>query len=184
MAAFRKFVGKSFFKLISWKFVGEVPNVPKYVCVLAPHTSIWDMIWGKMYNWAHDMDPKIMVKKEIFVFPLKQLISHWGGIPIDREYPGGIVGQLVDEFQKSDRMILVATPEGKRAANAKWKTGFYRIAIKANVPIYLSFCDFKSKTAGFMGEFKPTGNLEEDMKAIKEHYRGMEGLYKDQFIIE
>ena len=184
MASFKKFIGKSFFKIVGWKFVGEVPDVPKYVCVLAPHTSIWDMVWGKMYNWATGMEPKIMVKKEFFFFPMGWLIKRWGAIPINRQYPGGIVKQIADEFRKADKMILAITPEGTRAPNPNWKTGFYRIAVEANVPIYLTFSDFKSKSAGFIGEFKPTGDIEKDMKAIKEHYRGMEGLHKGKFVIE
>jgi 1-acyl-sn-glycerol-3-phosphate acyltransferase len=183
MGRFSKFIGKSFYKMYGWEFEGNIPNVPKYVCILAPHTSIWDMIWGKMYNWANDMRPKIMVKKEFFFFPMGLLIRSWGAIPIDRKYPGGIVAQIVDEFNKNENLILCVTPEGTRAPNPNWKTGFYRIAKVANVPMYISFIDFKSKRAGFYGEFKPTENMEEDIKAIKEMYRGMEGMKKGRFQI-
>ncbi len=183
MGAVSKFIGKSFFKIIGWKLVGEVPDVPKYVCVLAPHTSLWDMIWGKMYNWAFEMKPKIMIKKEFFFFPMGILLRLWGAVPINRKYPGGIVNQMADEYKKTEKMILAITPEGTRSPNPNWKTGFYRIAQAANVPIYLTLSDFKSKTAGFIGEFKITGNMEKDIKAIKEHYKGMEGLYKGKFEI-
>ena len=106
MGAVSKFIGKSFFKIIGWKLVGKVPDVPKYICVLAPHTSLWDMIWGKMYNWSVGMNPKIMIKKEFFFFPMGPLIRLWGAIPIDRKYPGGIINQMVEEFNKSNKMIL------------------------------------------------------------------------------
>jgi 1-acyl-sn-glycerol-3-phosphate acyltransferase len=183
MGAFNRFIGRSFFKLIRWELKENNPDVPKYVCVLAPHTSIWDMIWGKMYNWATDMKPIIMVKKEFFFFPMGPLLKLWGSFPIDRNYPGGVVQQMADEFKKRDTMILAITPEGTRKANPDWKTGFYRIAEAADVPIYVSYSDFKSKKAGFFGEFKRTGNMEEDIKAIKEMYRGMEGLYRGKFAI-
>jgi 1-acyl-sn-glycerol-3-phosphate acyltransferase len=183
MGKFSRFLGRSFYKMQGWKFTGEVPSVPKYICVLAPHTSIWDMIWGKMYNWATGMKPKIMVKKEFFFFPVGYMIKRWGAIPIDRKYPGGIVAQIVNEFKLNENMILAVTPEGTRAPNPNWKTGFYRISKEANVPMYISFIDFKSKRAGFFGEFKATDNIEQDMKAIKEMYRGMEGMHKGKFII-
>ena len=184
MASFKKFIGKSFFKIIGWKFTGEIPDVPKYVCALAPHTSILDMIWGKMYNWAVGMEPKIMVKKEFFYFPMGWLLRRWGAIPINRQYPGGIVKQIAEEFRKSDKMILAITPEGTRSPNPEWKTGFYRIALEANVPIYLTYSDFKTKTAGFIGEFIPTGDIDADMKAIKEQYKGIEGFHKEKFVIK
>jgi len=183
MGKLSKFIGKSFYKLQGWEFYGEVPMVAKYICVLAPHTSIWDMVWGKMYNWANDMKPKIMVKKEFFFFPVGPVIKKWGAIPIDRQYPGGIVAQIADEFRKNEKMSIAITPEGTRGANPNWKTGFYRISKEANVPMYISFIDFKSKRAGFFGEFKSSDNMEADIKTIKEMYRGMEGRIKGQFAI-
>ncbi len=184
MASFKKFIGKSFYKIKGWKFIGSVPTAPKYVCVLAPHTSIWDMVYGKMYNWAMGMEPKIMVKKEFFFFPMGALIKSWGAIPIDRKYPGGVVKQITDNIKKNENFILAITPEGTRSPNPNWKSGFYRIALAAKIPIYVSFIDFKTKTAGFVGnEFIPTGNTEKDINEIKEKYRGMEGLHKGKFKI-
>ena len=183
MGEVSKFIGNSFFKIIAWKLVGEVPKVPKYVCVLAPHTSLWDMVWGKMYNWAFEMKPKIMIKKEFFFFPMGPLIRLWGAIPIDRKFPGGIVKQMAEQYSIQDKMILAITPEGTRSLNPDWKTGFYRIAQAAGVPIYLTFSDFKSKSAGFMGEFKITGDMNKDIKAIKEKYKDMEGIFKDKFSV-
>jgi 1-acyl-sn-glycerol-3-phosphate acyltransferase len=183
MGRFTKFIGRSFYKMRGWEFVGEVPKVPRYVCVLAPHTSIWDMVWGKMYNWATGMQPKIMVKKEFFFFPMGPIIRMWGAIPIDRKYPGGIVAQIVNEFNKTEKLIIVVTPEGTRAPNPNWKTGFYRIAKEAKVPMYISYIDFKSKNAGFFGEFKTSDSIDDDIKAIKEMYKGMEGMRKGGFEI-
>jgi 1-acyl-sn-glycerol-3-phosphate acyltransferase len=183
MGRISKFIGSSFYRCQGWEFYGKLPDVPKYICVLAPHTSAWDMVWGKMYNWAFQMKPKIMVKKEFFFFPVGPLIKFWGAIPIDRTYPGGIVAQIADMFNKNDKMILAITPEGTRKANPNWKTGFYRIAKEAGVPMYISFIDFKSKRAGFFGEFQTTEDQDADIIAIKEMYRGMEGLKKGRFAI-
>lgn len=183
MASFKKFIGKSFFKIFKWEIVGEIPDVDKYVMVIAPHTSLIDMIFGKMYNWVIDMTATIMVKQEFFFFPVGSIIKMWGGIPINRKYPGGIIAQMAEELEKSEKMILSLTPEGTRSPNPDWKTGFYRIAVAANVPIFLTFIDFKSKTLGFLGEHKKTGDMKVDIEAIKERYRGMEGLKKGKFVM-
>lgn len=183
MAAISKFIGKTYFKLIGWKIVGEAPEPKKYVICLAPHTSIWDFIWGKMYNWAFDMRPKIMVKKEFFFFPMGPIIKFWGAIPVDRSYPGGVVKQISDKYNESEKLIVCITPEGTRKANSNWKTGFYRIAKEAEVPIFLALIDFYKKEVGFMGEFKITGDIESDMEGIKQRYKGMRGIYKNKFTI-
>ncbi|MCF6365098.1 MAG: 1-acyl-sn-glycerol-3-phosphate acyltransferase [Bacteroidales bacterium] len=183
MASFKRFTAKTFFKIVRWKVVGDIPDVPKYVMVIAPHTSFLDVIYGKMYNWLVDMKATIMIKEEFFFFPMGALLRHWGGIPINRKYPGGIIAQMTEEFNKSEKMILSITPEGTRSPNPDWKTGFYRIAVSANVPIYLTLIDFKSKTLGFLGEHKITGDMKSDINAIKERYRGMEGYRKGKFVI-
>lgn len=180
---FQKIVAKTVFKLFKWEIVGEIPIVSKYVMVLAPHTSLLDMVMGKLYNWAIDMKASIMVKKEFFFFPMGLLISKWGGIPIDRKHAGGIIQQMTEEFSKADKLVLSITPEGTRSPNVKWKTGFHRIATAANVPVYLALIDFKTKRIGFVGEHKLTDNVDKDIAAIKERYRGMEGFRRSKFVL-
>lgn len=163
--------------------VGEVPTEEKYVAVVAPHTSFMDMIIGKFYNWAIGMKPNIMVKKEFFFFPMNILIKSWGGIPVDRKNAVNIVDQMSEYFKKKKKLILVITPEGTRSLNTEWKTGFYRIAEKAEVPIYMIFGDFKKKTVGFLGKFEPTGNMEEDIKKIKRNFVGITGYHENKFSV-
>lgn len=181
--SFQKTFAKTVFKIFKWEIVGEVPTEKKYVMVIAPHTSLIDMVLGKMYNWVVDMKASIMVKKEFFFFPMGALISKWGAIPIDRKHAGGIIQQMVEKFEKSDKLILSITPEGTRAPNPNWKTGFHRIATAANVPVYLTLIDFKTRKIGFIGEHKLTGDMEKDINAIKERYRGMEGYNRGKFVI-
>ena len=183
MASLKKHLSKFFFKTLGWKFVGEVPKTKKYVVILAPHTSIMDMIYGKLYNWAFDMKPKIMIKKEFFFFPIGSLIKMWGAIPVNRKYPGGIVKQMADNFKNSEELILAITPEGTRSPNPNWKSGFYRITEAANVPLFMTIMDFKTKQIGYLGEHKITGNFKEDLKAIKEKYKHAEGFNKGKFVI-
>jgi len=181
--SFQKFVAKSVFKIFNWEIVGEIPKAKKYVMVIAPHTSLLDVPIGKMYNWLVDMKVSLMIKKEFFFFPMGALLRKWGGIPINRNYPGGIVQQMADKFEETEELIVSLTPEGTRSPNPNWKTGFHRIATAANVPVYLTLIDFKSKKIGFIGEHKLTGDIKVDIDAIKERYRGVEGFRKGKFVL-
>ena len=177
------FHGKLILRIFGWKMEGEIPKASKYVAVIAPHTSYVDMFVGKLYNWATDMKPTIMVKKEFFFFPANLIIKAWGGIPINRKNARNIITQMADLFNEKKEMVLAITPEGTRAKTNEWKTGFYRIAVKANVPIYLLFIDFKKKTLGYLCEFIPTGNMEEDMKSIKQKYEGVTAYHSKKFSV-
>lgn len=183
MGSLKKKLSRAFFKLKGWELIGELPSTKKYVVILAPHTSIKDMIYGKLYNWAFEMKPQIMVKKEFFFFPVGNIIRMWGAIPINRKYPGGIVKQMADNFKKLDELVLAITPEGTRSPNPNWKSGFYRIAEAANVPLYLSVIDFKTKQIGYIGEHKITGDFKKDIKDIKDKYKNVEGYHKDKFVL-
>ncbi len=171
-------------KFIGWRIVGTIPNDPKYVMVIAPHTSILDMFIGKIFSWVVGIRTKIMIKKELFFFPINLFVIMWGGIPIDRKNPKSIVDQMVDVFAEKKKLILSIAPEGTRAKNSKWKSGFYRIAIKSNVPMHLITADFKKRTVGFLGEFIPTGNFEKDIELIKQRFKGISARHPSKFSIE
>lgn len=183
MASIKKKLSKKLLKTLGWKFIGEVPTEKKYVVIVAPHTSALDMLYVKLYHWAFGMKPKIMVKKEFFFFPVGYILKIWGAIPINRKYAGGVVNQMADIFKTSDEFIIGIAPEGTRNANSEWKTGFYRIAEAAKVPLFLTVIDFKNKEIGFLGEQEITGDIEKDIASIKEKYKDAEGYHKDKFVI-
>ncbi len=175
--------GKAILKILGWKTMGTVPSDPKYVMIVAPHTSIADMFMGKIYSWAVGFRSKIMIKKEFFVFPVNLFIKLLGGIPIDRKHAKNTVDQMVDVFAERKKLILSITPEGTRARNRKWKTGFYRIAVKSNIPIYLTTIDYQNKTLGFLCKFVPTGDFDTDIKIIQQKYKGIKGYHPNKFTI-
>lgn len=181
MVKIKEIFGKFLLKILGWKMVGEVPTEKKFVALVAPHTSIADMLIGKVYNWATNMQPTIMVKKEFFFFPLNYILKWWGSVPVDRQSPTGVIRQIANYFAQKEKMVLVITPEGTRAANPNWKTGFYRIAKEAQVPIYLMVGDFKKKEVGYLGKFETTGDMEADIKAIKRRYIGVSGYHPEKF---
>jgi 1-acyl-sn-glycerol-3-phosphate acyltransferase len=131
---------------LGWRFVGDMPELEKMILIGAPHTSNWDFILylGAIRHWR--ISPRFVGKHTLFRWPFGYFFRKFGGIPVDRDRPGGMVGQVVDEFEKSSRMILVVAPEGTRKAAPYWKSGFARIAAAANVPIVPIVLDFPAKT--------------------------------------
>lgn len=155
-------------------------------CVLAfaPHTSIWDFAVGKLVMIVMDLNTKVMVKKEAFFFPLSLLLKSMGGFPIDRKHASTLPEQVAKVLHENKDVTLLICPEGTRARTERWKRGFYLIAQKAEVPIFLSYIDWKEKRAGIGVKLEMTGNFERDMQQIADFYRGMQGLHKGQFNFE
>ena len=171
-------------KLIGWKIIGEAPKIKKYVIIIAPHTSNIDFFMGKLANWAMGVKPNVIVKKEAFNFLTSPFIKMWGGIPIDRSKSGDTVSEVVRLFKEKDEFILGITPEGTRKRNPNWKTGFYRIAMAANVPICLAYIDFGKKELSMEKIFYPTGDKEKDIYEIKQYYKDKVAYYPEKFAIE
>ena len=83
---------------------------------------------------------------------------------------------MVNAFESASSLTLLITPEGTRSKVKEWKTGFYRIATAAEIPIVLGFIDASTKTCGGGDTLNPTGNSDEDMLNIKANYNGKTGL--------
>lgn len=175
-------LAKALLRLESWTVVGEVPDVNKCVVIGAPHTSNWDFYYAMLFAFSVDLRPKILVKSELFKFPLKYLLRGLGGIPVYRNKKTSLVEDLAGEFNKRESLILALSPEGTRSKIKEWKSGFYRIAQKANVPVLLAYLDFKKKEAGFGPLFYPTGNYKEDIIKIRNFYADKTGKYPDKFV--
>ena len=157
-----------FARLVGWTFDPKPTNkIKKAVVVVGPHTSNWDFIVGKIAFMHYGIQGKFLIKKELFFFPFGILLKKMGGIPVNRSKNNRLTDQAVSFFDQSEELFLVFTPEGTRSYNPNWKKGFYYIAQKANVPIYLAYVDFENKKGGFHSIFEPTGNIDEDIKSIK-----------------
>ena len=161
-------------KISGWHTEGSLPDIPKFVMIAAPHTSNWDL--PIMLFIAFKLRGKLcwMGKDAIFKKPFKELFKWLGGIPIDRSRSNNVVDQMVDKFHRMDRLILTIPPSGTRKTVKKWKSGFYHIALGANVPVVLGFLDFKRKTGGVGPVVVLSGDMEQDMKAIKAFYANIE----------
>lgn len=178
MEKFLKFV----LRLLGWKIEGKSPqNVSKMLIIEAPHTSNWDYFYGMICIYSEGIKVNVVIKKELFFWPLGPILKILGGIPIDRSKSSSKVDALAALFQDREVMRLAITPEGTRSLSTQWKKGFYYVAVKAGVPILLTALDYKTKTGRFGGFIYPTGNYEEDLKKIENFYRGMGARYPEKF---
>lgn len=179
---FAKFI----IKLRRWKYT-KFPDLNKAVIIMAPHTSIFDFVWGKIYFMAQGIKPIILIKKEIFIFPLGQILKKIGGVPVDRGKNTGITETAIEMFKNiENNFFLVITPEGTRKATKHWKKGFARIAKAANVPIALGYIDYKKHIMGVMDVWtiNEDDNIEDFIAKVKKEYivYSESGLRKNKFI--
>jgi 1-acyl-sn-glycerol-3-phosphate acyltransferase len=172
-----RFLYNFFFKLAGWKIDGVMPAEKKYIIIVAPHTSNWDFMIGLCVRSIMRFDAKFLGKKELFGFPFGGLFRWLGGLPVDRSRNANLVDEVAQLFNEREKLIIAIAPEGTRKYVKKWKTGFYFIALKANIPILLASFDYPSKTVFASKPFYPTGNLKEDMKMIFEFYRNKQGKF-------
>lgn len=171
-------------KAMGWKYIGKFPyEQKKFIFLIAPHTSNMDFYLGRLFFTNLRVHVKFLIKKEAFFWPMGRLLRRAGGIPVDRKKSRHMVDYVAGLFDKYDSLYLVVTPEGTRKPVKKWKRGFYYIALKANVPLAISYLDYSKKEADIMEMFTPTGNYEKDLEYIRGLYRDKKGRYPDNFYV-
>ncbi|HNZ49328.1 MAG TPA: lysophospholipid acyltransferase family protein [Candidatus Hydrogenedentes bacterium] len=166
-----------FLGIIGWKKEGELPDAPKFVLIAAPHTTNWDLPIMLALGFLLRAKLFWMSKESIFRWPFGGFLRWVGGIAIDRSKPNGVVGQCIERFEQTDTLILAVPPEGTRKKVRTWKTGFYHIAVGANVPIALGYLDYKRRRGGVHSLFYPTGDYEKDLAEIQKFYAGITPKY-------
>ena len=168
--AFTRWIGRSVLRLGGWRVVGPLPDVPKLVLIAAPHSSNWDGIWGFAAKLALGFEVKVLGKAQLFWWPLGALLRRLGVIPIDRSSPQGTVGQAVEMIRRSERIWYAITPEGTRRRVEKWKSGFWKIAHEAQVPILPAYFHYPDRRIGVGPLFATTGDMAADIAALRAWY--------------
>jgi len=168
------------FRFTGWKPAGKRPTIFKYVIIAAPHTSNWDFLYTVCLAFILEIKPFIMMKAAWFRWPMGPFLRWFGAIPVDRSKSTDFVTRAIQAFGAYSRMVLVVPPSGTRSKVMYWKTGFYHIAMGANVPIVLGYLDYRRKVGGIGPVFHPTGNLEADMEIIHNFYADITGKYPKQ----
>lgn len=166
-----------------WKWKKDVTEVhpDKYIICLAPHTSNTDFLIGQLYMRAEGLSINFLMKKEWFFWPLGVFFRHIGGIPVWRSKHTRMTDNLADTAIKEEKFRLCVTPEGTRSLNPEWKKGFYYIALKAEIPILLYGLDYNKHLIQCTKTIIPSGDVEQDMKEIKNYFKGFSGKHPELF---
>jgi 1-acyl-sn-glycerol-3-phosphate acyltransferase len=163
-----------------WQSVGTVPELQRFVLIAVPHTSNWDFPNLLGVTNALGIHVHFMAKTSLFRWPFGGLMRAVGGVPVDRAAAGDMVTQMVAEFAARDAFVLTIAPEGTRGAVTQWRTGFYRIALGAGVPIVCGFMDYKTRVSGIGPVIIPTGDYEADMAPAFAFYSGVTGKHPER----
>ena len=168
-------------RLFGWRVVGEAPPYDKYVLLGAPHTTNWDFALFVLVAGYLGLRPSFTAKDSLFKPPLiGAILRRMGGVAIDRSQPNGLVQQAIQAFATHDQFILLVTPEGTRKWSPRWKTGFYRIAMGAEVPIVMAFVDYPKKVSGIGPALTPTGDMDTDLLEIQKFYADKRGKFPNE----
>ena len=176
----RRFAGLVLW-LTRWEIEGEVSASPSYVLIAAPHTSNWDLVYLLMLSWSAGVSVSWMGKHQLFRPPFGGVMRWLGGVPVRRDRRNDLVSQLVEAFEKSPCLVLTVPPEGTRRRVEYWKSGFYRIAVAADVPIVPGYLDYARRRGGFGPELRPSGDVKKDMDFLRHVYSTKIGKYPEHF---
>ena len=170
--------------LPGWRVEGELPPLPKFVIIVAPHTSNWDFIIGVLAMFITDVKASWLGKHTIFRFPLSPLLRWIGGEPIDRSVSHGTVETAIERFQSRPEWVLALSPEGTRRRVERWKTGFYRIAVGAGVPIVPTWIDYRTRVFRIGGPVWPGADEAAGVAALRSLFHKEMAKYPECFAEE
>ena len=162
--ALSKFILK---KIICWKVIGSLPSNEKYVIAVVPHSSYFDLIIAVLIRTYSGLKIKFIGKKELFNPITSFFFKFLGGIPVDRSKNTNLVDEVVNLFDQNEIQILAIAPEGTRKKVKKWKSGFYYIALNANLPILMVSFDYIKKEVRINNKFYPTGDIKKDFIVLE-----------------
>ena len=176
-------VARVLLKLAGWRVEGSLPpQARKSVLIAAPHTSNWDFPYTLLAAFALRLNIRWMGKASLFAAPFGPLMRWLGGIAVRREQSNELVAATVAALCVADGPLqLVVAPEGTRRMTRRWRTGFYYIALGAELPILMTYLDYGGRRCGLGPALLPSGDIERDMATIKAFYAPMRGRNPRQF---
>ena len=170
------------FKLSGWQVHGTIPtHIRKAVVIAAPHTSQWDFIYSLAAFKILNLKVNYLAKKELFKFPVKQILEATGGIPVKRDKNQQLVELMIDRINNATDLYMMIPAEGTRKRVKRWKSGFYHVARKTNVPVMMGYLDYKNKKAGFGPPVYLTGDKNADMTVIRNFYKDITAKHPEKW---
>jgi 1-acyl-sn-glycerol-3-phosphate acyltransferase len=172
---FSRWLARSILRAGGWRMVGAFPDVPKAVLLGAPHSSNWDGLWGFAAKVALGLDIRIFAKQQLFWWPLGVLLRRLGVIEVNRGDPRGLIDQVLAHFQREERFWIGIAPEGTRKRVERWKTGFWKIAKAADVPVVPAYFHYPDKIIGIGEPFVLSDDMDADIARIRAWYAPWQG---------
>jgi len=167
---------------MGWKIVGDYPkDLKKFIIVGAPHTSNIDFVLGALMKYIKGLPINFIGKQSLFKPPYGFIFKALGGVPVDRSKSTNMVDAIINVFNEKEEFILAISPEGTRKKVDKWKTGFYHIALGANIPIIFNTFNFGKKEYLISEPYYLTGDKEKDFLFFHNFYKDVKGRFPDQF---
>lgn len=170
-----KWIGLIALRILRWRVEGDFADHPKYVAIVAPHSSNWDFVVGLAARYALRLDASWLGKHTLFRAPYGWIMRWWGGIPVDRTASHDVVSQTIDEFRRREKVFLVITPEGTRKKVERWRTGFWHIARGAGVPILPIVFNWRERVIRVGEPFFPGDDVNADVELLRSHFAGASG---------
>lgn len=161
-----RLIGWWYMRLTGWTFLGRPPTVPRFVAIGWPHTSNWDYLLFLGVTRLFQVPAKAIGKHTLVTGPFG-FVFRRAVIPIERDSGQGMVEQMRQRFAEIDRLAVVMSPEGTRRRTDHWRSGFYQIALGADVPIVPVYIDWAHKIACIGEPITPTGDVRADMDRIR-----------------
>lgn len=179
-------LARALMRLFGWRVVfdGRLPG-PQGVLIVYPHTSNWDFVWGVLAKWSIGIPVVFWGKDTLFSVPLFGRWLRWiGGVPVERHSPRGAVGAMAQRLARARAegrfMWLALSPEGTRKLQPAWRSGFYRVALQAGVPLAVAYFNYATRTVGVAGFMRLAGDEAADMQAIARHLACSQGRKPSQ----
>ena len=173
----RRQLGIRALRAFGWRIEGTPPPQDHIgVLLAAPHTSNFDLPIMLATAWSTELHVRYLAKRELFRPPLATLMRRTGGIPVDRENPGNLLADLVAQARSGEGFVLVLAPEGTRKKSAGWRSGFYRLARAADIPVTVCAVDGPTRTISFGPTFHLSGDVRADMERISAFYADKRGV--------
>ena len=157
-------------RLCGWRTSLTWPPEPRGLIMVYPHTSNWDFPLGVLFKLGHAIPAHWMGKDQMFRWPFRRLLLAIGGLPINRRERTGFVASMVEEMRRRDWLWIAVAPEGTRSYGEYLKSGFYQLALAADVPIGLGYIDYGRKQVGIDRYVRMTGNEEQDLQVLRDFY--------------
>ena len=174
-SALLRAIGRTVLRLMGWRIEGEIPDEPKLVIAVAPHTSNWDFVVGMAAMFALDLRLSFLAKHTLFRGPFAPMMRWVGGIAVDRASPHGVVGDAVAAFARADRRLLAIAPQGTRRPGARYRSGFIHIARGAHVPILLAALDYGARCVRFGPMSTPGEDVEAELARVEAFFAPVRG---------